>query len=103
MKNIKNKKLQQICEQELNLKDIVLNFDDGLVYIYSDDVDTSYILAQADTSIVTGESGAVYSFKKYSIQQWFDIIKMWYKYNLEPNLEDRFIKKSHWIRVISIK
>ena len=45
MKNIKNKKLQQICEQELNLKDIVLNFDDGLVYIYTDDVDTSYILA----------------------------------------------------------
>lgn len=99
MKNIRNKKLQQLCEQKLNLKDIILNFDDGLVYIYSDDDNTSNILAKADTSIIAGQGGAIKSFLNYSIDDWFNIIKDWYNNNLDIN----FDKKSSWIRIISAK
>lgn len=99
MKNIRNKKLQQLCEQKLNLKDVILNFDDGLVYIYSDDDNTSNILAKADTSIIAGQGGAIKSFLNYSIDDWFNIIKDWYNNNLDIN----FDKKSSWIRIISAK
>lgn len=99
MKNIRNKKLQRLCEQELNLKDVILNFDDGLVYIYSDDDNTSNILAKADTSIIAGQGGAIKSFLSYSIDDWFNIIKDWYNNNLDIN----FDKKSSWIRIISAK
>ena len=99
MKNIRNKKLQQLCEQKLNLKDVILNFDNGLVYIYSDDDETADKLARAEKQIILGESGAIKSFLNYSIDDWFNIIKDWYDNNLDIN----FDKKSNWIRIISAK
>lgn len=98
MKNIRNTKLQQLCERELDLKDIILNFDDGLVYIYSDNDETQDKLVRAENQIIAGEGGAINSFLKYSIEEWFEIIKNWYDNNFP---EDSFVKKSHWIKIFS--
>ena len=97
MKNIRNIKLQQLCEKELGLKDIILNFDNGLVYIYSDDDETADKLARAEKQIILGESGAINSFSKYTVGEWFEVINDWYNNNLKNN----FIIKSHWIRIFS--
>ena len=68
MKDVRNAKLRKILDK-MGIKDVVLNFDNGFVTVWSEDDLTDTILHYADNSIETR------SFSDFTINEWVDMIK----------------------------
>lgn len=68
MKDVRNKQLQNKLNK-LGIKDVVLNFDNGYVSVWSEDDLTDTILHYADNTIETR------AFYDYTIDEWFEMIK----------------------------
>lgn len=68
MKDIRNKQLRNKLDK-LGIKDVVLNFDNGFVEVWSEDDLTDTILHYTDTSIETR------LFSDYSVDEWVEMIK----------------------------
>ena len=63
MKDVRNKQLQNKLNK-LGIKDVVLNFDNGYVSVWSEDDLTDTILHYADNTIKTRV------FYDYTIDEW---------------------------------
>lgn len=68
MKDIRNKPLRNKLDK-LGIKDVVLNFDQGFVEVWSEDDLTDTILHYTDNSIETRK------FSDYSVDEWVGMIK----------------------------
>lgn len=68
MKDIRNAKLRKILDK-MGIKDVVLNFDNGFVAVWSEDDLTDTILHYADNTIETR------LFSDFTINEWVDMIK----------------------------
>lgn len=68
MKDVRNAKLRKILDK-MGIKDIVLNFDNGFVAVWSEDDLTDTILHYADNTIETR------LFSDFTINEWVDMIK----------------------------
>lgn len=68
MKDVRNAKLRKILDK-MGIKDVVLNFDNGFVAVWSEDDLTDTILHYADNSIETR------LFSDFTINEWVDMIK----------------------------
>ena len=68
MKDIRNKQLRNKLDK-LGIKDVVLNFDNGFVSVWSEDDLTDTILHYADNTIETR------IFGDFSVEEWVDMIK----------------------------
>ena len=68
MKDIKNAKLRKILDK-MGIKDVVLNFDNGFVAVWSEDDFTDTILHYADNTIETR------LFSDFTINEWVEMIK----------------------------
>ena len=68
MKDIRNKQLRNKLDK-LGIKDVVLNFDNGFVAVWSEDDLTDTILHHADNTIETR------IFGDYSVDEWVEMIK----------------------------
>ena len=68
MKDVRNAKLRKILDK-MGIKDVVLNFDNGFVAVWSEDDFTDTILHYADNTIETR------LFSDFTINEWVDMIK----------------------------
>ena len=68
MKDVRNAKLRKILDK-MGIKDVVLNFDNGFVAVWSEDDLTDTILHYADNTIETR------LFSDFTINEWVDMIK----------------------------
>ena len=68
MKDVRNTKLRKILDK-MGIKDVVLNFDNGFVAVWSEDDLTDTILHYADNTIETR------LFSDFTINEWVDMIK----------------------------
>ena len=68
MKDVRNAKLRKILDK-MGIKDVVLNFDNGFVAVWSEDDLTDTILHYADNTIETR------SFSDFPIDYWVKLIK----------------------------
>ena len=68
MKDVRNAKLRKILDK-MGIKDVVLNFDQGFVLVYSDDDLTDTILHYGDNTIEAR------IFNDFTIDEWVDMIK----------------------------
>lgn len=76
MRDVRNAKLRRILNAE-GIKDVVLNFSEGFVSVYSDDDFTNDILFRTDNSIETR------LFKDYTVEEWADMIREMYDEGLD--------------------
>ena len=76
MRDVKNVKLRKELDK-LGIKDVVLNFDQGFVSVWSEDNLTDTILHYADNTIETR------TFSDYSIDEWIEMIKKIFDEGLE--------------------
>ena len=76
MRDVRNAKLRRILNEE-GIKDVVLNFSEGFVSVWSEDDFTNDILFRADNSIETR------LFKDYTVEEWADMIREIYDEGLE--------------------
>lgn len=76
MRDVRNAKLRRILNAD-GIKDVVLNFSEGFVSVWSDDDFTNDILHRADNSIETR------LFKDYTVEEWADMIREIYDEGLE--------------------
>jgi len=68
MRDVRNAKLRKFLDK-LGIKDVVLNFDQGFVSVWSEDDLTDTILHYADNTIETR------NFSDYSIDEWVEMIE----------------------------
>lgn len=68
MRDIRNKQLRKKLDK-LGIKDVVLNFDNGFVSVWSEDDLTDTILHYGHNTIETR------LFSDYTIDEWVDMIK----------------------------
>lgn len=68
MKDVRNKQLRNKLDK-LGIKDVVLNFDNGFVEVWSEDDLTDTILHYTDNTIETR------IFVDYSVDEWVEMIK----------------------------
>jgi Uncharacterized conserved protein containing a ferredoxin-like domain len=76
MRDVRNAKLRRILNAD-GIKDVVLNFSEGFVSVWSEDDFTNDILFRADNSIETR------LFKDYTVEEWADMIREIYDEGLE--------------------
>lgn len=87
MKDIRNKQLRNKLDK-LGIKDVVLNFDNGFVEVWSEDDLTDTILHYTDNSIETR------LFSDYSIDEWVNIIENMFDDALEHYERNKEIQKN---------
>lgn len=87
MKDIRNKQLRNKLDK-LGIKDVVLNFDNGFVEVWSEDDLTDTILHYTDNSIETR------LFSDYSIDEWVSIIENMFDDALEHYERNKEIQKN---------
>lgn len=76
MRDVRNAKLRRILNAE-GIKDVVLNFSEGFVLVWSEDDFTNDILFHTDNSIETR------LFRDYTVEEWADMIREMYDEGLE--------------------
>ena len=76
MRDVRNAKLRRILNAD-GIKDVVLNFSEGFVSVWSEDDFTNDILFRADNSIETR------LFKDYTVEEWADMIREIYNEGLD--------------------
>lgn len=82
MRDVRNPKLRRILNAE-GIKDVVLNFSEGFVLVWSEDDSTNDILHRADNSIETR------LFKDYTVEEWADMIREIFYEGLENAEESK--------------
>lgn len=80
MRDVRNAKLRRILNAD-GIKDVVLNFSEGFVLVWSEDDFTNDILHRADNSIETR------LFRDYTVEEWADMIRKIFDEGLE-NFEE---------------
>lgn len=68
MRDVRNAKLRKILDK-LGIKDVVLNFDNGFVSVWSEDDLTDTIFHYADNTIETR------TFADFTVDEWVKMIK----------------------------
>lgn len=91
MRDVRNAKLQKILDK-LGIKDVVLNFDNGFVSVWSEDDLTDTILHYGDNTIEARV------FTDYTIEEWVKMIE-----NIFDDGSDHYEKHLNWNSNVIIK